>query len=205
MPTSKLNEITNPQLVTIAVYLLGGDTNSIDTEDAAYKANQLAPGRFAWRKYPDQINLELIRVYLSDAKKTSHGEYLRGSGSDGWMLTQRGLEFSLQSIDTFDERLRARTPKSPSERKQFASERRRLLESDAYEKFRSGHIDDVSRRDVENFFRVDDYVVGKAREKKIARLIMMFSADDELSDTVRALAQVLTKPGEKCGDGTSNS
>ena len=40
------------------MYLLGGETRRVDTEDIAVKANELAPGRFAWKKYPDQINLE---------------------------------------------------------------------------------------------------------------------------------------------------
>ena len=35
-------EITSPQLVAIAVYLLGGDRRYVDTEDIAYKANELA-------------------------------------------------------------------------------------------------------------------------------------------------------------------
>ncbi|MGA8215792.1 MAG: hypothetical protein WB799_19520, partial [Candidatus Sulfotelmatobacter sp.] len=85
---------SNHEIVTLAVYLLGGRSSHVDTEDIAIKSNELAPGRFSWRKYPSQINLELIRVYLSDAKKKDKGEYLMGSGSDGWLLTQRGFEFA---------------------------------------------------------------------------------------------------------------
>ena len=70
------------QIVTLAVYLLGGDQKVIDTEDVAVKAYQLAPGRFSWRKYPDQVNLELVRVYLSAGKKPSRGAWLEGSGRE---------------------------------------------------------------------------------------------------------------------------
>jgi hypothetical protein len=47
----------------------------------------------SWRKYPDQINLELIRVFLSDAKKKKHG-LLLGAGKTGWRLTQAGLDWA---------------------------------------------------------------------------------------------------------------
>ena len=48
------------EMVTLAVYRLGGAQRAVDTEDVAVEAHKLAPGRFSWRKYPDQINLELI-------------------------------------------------------------------------------------------------------------------------------------------------
>ncbi len=44
-----LNERTalaNHEIVTLAVYLLGGETQRADTEDIAVKANELVPGRF---------------------------------------------------------------------------------------------------------------------------------------------------------------
>ena len=56
-------------MVIFAVYLLGGGQKFVDTEDIAKKADQMSPGNFSWRKYQDQINLELIRVFLSNAKK----------------------------------------------------------------------------------------------------------------------------------------
>ena len=60
---------SNHEIVTLAVYLLGGESKAIDTEDVAVKANEIAPGRFNWRKYPHQINIENVRTFLSDAKK----------------------------------------------------------------------------------------------------------------------------------------
>jgi hypothetical protein len=71
--------LSNIEIVTIAVYLLGGDSKYVDTEDIAFKANELAPGRFTWRKYPEQINIDNIRKRLSDAKSENKGGYLLGS------------------------------------------------------------------------------------------------------------------------------
>src|SRR5688572_29822333 len=92
--------LANHQIVTVAVYLLGGEVGPVDTEDIAVKASELAPGRFSWRKYPAQINLELIRVYLSDAKKPDKGGYLIGSGSAGWQLTQDGAALGRAAAPT---------------------------------------------------------------------------------------------------------
>ena len=72
--------LTNLEIMTLAVYLLGGESKRIDTEDVAVKANGLMPGRFSWRKYKDQINIEIVRAFLSDAKKPKNGAYLSGTG-----------------------------------------------------------------------------------------------------------------------------
>jgi hypothetical protein len=92
------NQLAQYEIVTLAVYLLGGDQNAVDTEDAAIKAHQLAPGCFTWRKYPDQINLELVRANLSNAKKPQNGELLLGSGRTGWSLTKAGLKWARGAV-----------------------------------------------------------------------------------------------------------
>jgi hypothetical protein len=77
----QLGQLANHEIVTLAVYLLGGEAHKVDTEDIAKKSNELAPGRFTWRKYSDQINIEHIRAFLSDAKKPKNGAYLTGVGN----------------------------------------------------------------------------------------------------------------------------
>lgn len=54
MTTRKAISLPNHEIVTLAVYLLGGERQRVDTEDIAVKANELASGRFTWRKYPDR-------------------------------------------------------------------------------------------------------------------------------------------------------
>lgn len=69
MKVVSCKDLSNHEIVTLAVFLLGGDSQRIDTEDTAIKANELAPRRFTWRKYPDQINIETVRKRLWDARK----------------------------------------------------------------------------------------------------------------------------------------
>jgi hypothetical protein len=58
---AKSAKIPNHELVVVAAFLAGAQSRLIDTEDIAIKANELAPGRFTWRKYKDQINIETVR------------------------------------------------------------------------------------------------------------------------------------------------
>lgn len=185
---SKERGFSNHEVVTLAVFLLGGDSRYLDTEDIAVKANEVAPGRFAWRKYPDQINIENVRTFLSDAKKPKNGGYLIGSGSKGWMLTERGLEFAKKGAREFQGVDLSRSPLSQREKQRRVSEQARMLASEAFSKFIAGNVGAVTRQEAEAFFRIDDYIVGKAREGKIARILNTFGDDPQLGSAVKELA-----------------
>ncbi len=62
------------------------------------KANELAPGRFTWRKYKDQVNIDTVRKRLWDATKPEKGSLLIGSERTGWRLTKVGYLFARRHI-----------------------------------------------------------------------------------------------------------
>ena len=68
------------------------------------------------------------------------------------------------------------------------SERLRLLTSEAYLKLQSDGLHSVTEREADAFFRVDEYVTGPAREKKIVRIINYFGDDPDLGGAVKTLA-----------------
>lgn len=88
---------SNIKIVTLAVYLLAGESSYVDTEDIAIKSNEFAPGRFAWRKYPEQINIENVRRHLPFAKDTKMDFFL-GSHREGWLLSKKGLKSSKKRV-----------------------------------------------------------------------------------------------------------
>jgi hypothetical protein len=191
MVKKSLPRLKSAELVTWVVFHLGGDQRRIDTEDVAAKVFELAPKRFAWRKYPDQINLELVRVYLSDAKKAEHGELLTGSGKTGWSLTRKGLEWLdstrgrlavLQSHEPVDRQSRAGSVDSARSDR----ERKRILSLPAWKRW-SGGEHSVFLADAREVFRLDSYSTPSVREAKLTRLKAMFANDDDLS---RFLAQM---------------
>jgi len=76
-----------------------------------------------------------------------------------------------------------------SERRWYQNERGRMLTEPAFLKFQSGNLHEVGSREAEAFFRVDDYVVGEARQRKITRILNVFGEDPELGQAVRQLAE----------------
>jgi hypothetical protein len=185
-------ELANHEVVTLAVYLLGGEREPVDTEDVAKRANEIAPGRFTWRKYKDQINLEVVRVYLSDAKKKSKGEYLIGSGNTGWSLSEAGLAFAREHVEEVNT-LEAAEPRRTvgQDRVRQQRERARLMATEAFAKIALGHPDEVTQRDAESFFRIDSYVQGEARRRRIATIANAHGDDPELGPVIEQLAEMI--------------
>ena len=65
-----MKQVPNRQILTIAVGNLGGHEQAVHTEDVALEVGKLAPGRFAWRKYPDRIDINVVLQGLGDARKS---------------------------------------------------------------------------------------------------------------------------------------
>src|SRR5712671_5279957 len=127
--------ISNHHIVVVAAYLAGASALRIDTEDIAMKANEIAPGRFTWRKYPSQINIDTVRKRLWDACRIEKGGYLDGSEKDGWLLTPLGIKAAVEWLALFPKQLAPKQRTSVRERSWHKSERQRLLSSDAFVRF----------------------------------------------------------------------
>ena len=180
--------LSNYEIVTLAAYLLGGGSLTVDIEDIAIKANEIAPGRFAWRKYPNQINIDHVGSALREAKKPKNGGLLLGSSKEGWLLTEQGLAFAEDRAQDLSHTDLAREALSPKERSWRRNERIHMLSEAAFLKSQSLGIESVTSQEAESFFRVNDYVTGRARERKLTRILNTFGDDPELGQVVRQLA-----------------
>jgi hypothetical protein len=180
-------EFSNIEIVTLAVYLLGGNSNYMDTEDIAVKVNELAPGRFNWKKYPDQINIDNVRKRLSDAKNPTKGGFIIGSFKEGWTLNEKGLSFCKDRMKIFKKSDISRPPLDYKQIKWNKREKTRMINSAAFKKALSNNGDEISSQEAEAFFRLDEYIIGKAREKKINRYINAFANDQQIGETVKKL------------------
>lgn len=183
------NTFSNIEIITLAVYLLGGDKKNTDLEDIAVKANELAPRRFAWRKYPAQINIEAVKKRISDAKNPKKCGYLLGSFKEGWLLSEKGLSFAINNISKLKHADLTRTPMARKELAWQNREKVRLLASDAYKKIISHKADEITLREAEDFFRLDEYLQGTARDKKITRLVNTFANDQELKPVLAMISK----------------
>lgn len=182
------------ELVTWAVYLLGGSQKRVDTEDVAVRAFELAPKRFGWRKYPKQINLELVRVYLSAAKNPKLGELLVGSGRTGWSLTRKGLTWLRSAEPELQERhLAASGAQSQAgsiDSTRRTRERKRILSMPAWSRWANGDRS-VAVDEAREVFRIDSYSTSPVREAKMTRMRAMFSDDEQIGAFLADLSKVI--------------
>jgi hypothetical protein len=193
-----LTEQSAVDVVVYAVYLLGGAAKRVDTEDIAVKANEVAPGRFVWSKYPDQINLELIRVSLSDAKKPEKGKLLAGSGKTGWSLTPSGLKWVLLRRDALEGSLHTahlthETRRQSPTLTRYRKEKARIEQSGAWAKWVLGEQDSLTEGDAREVFRIDPYTDERMVAEKLSRLLDLLSKDDMVSAFLNQLS-VLIQP-----------
>jgi hypothetical protein len=180
VPEKRLTKSTR-EVVTLALYRLGGAQRPIDTEDVAMEAHRIGPGWFSWKKYPDQINLELVRINLVHAKENG---LVIGFGRTGWRLTQKGLKWAEQvrktSGDFVSARTRAESRSGSIDEQRWRRERSRIVTTRAWELWKSG-IRQIPAAEAKQVFRIDSYARGGLREMKITRLRAMFSDDLELA------------------------
>jgi hypothetical protein len=183
----KIDSLPNHHIVVLAVALLGGDASFTDREDVAVKANELAPGRFNWRKYASYIDLDAVGVALRDAKKEKNGSLLVGSNPEGWMLSPAGLRwFSSLNLDSIIE------PQTAQYRKDSIIENQetecvRLRSTRAYKLFTENDIDSVTLQDFYQFARVNEYYQTKTRKKRVAVVDNAVVGDNELENLWRFL------------------
>lgn len=185
--------LTKREVTLYAVYLLGGGQRAIDTEDVAIKAAELLPGAFAWRKYPDQINLELVRAVLSDSKKQQFGRLLHGTGTEGWRLSDAGVSWAVQlEKDVRAGHTATKGSAAPwagsSDARRADREARRAKSGQAWEQWKGG--EKITRKAAFQLFRIDDYSDAKMRDIKVARLRKLVAEDGEATQLVEIAAKV---------------
>jgi hypothetical protein len=183
--------LANHEIVVLAAYLAGAQSASTDTEDIAVKANDLAPGRFSWRKYKKQINIDTVRKRLWDATKPEKGGYLIGSEKSGWRLTKSGFDFAKRTLRGMKTKLSNKGRTSQNERVAQTREAKRMMNEEAFRKFSQGMAASITKSEAERFFRVDDYVTGKFRTAKIERFKIMASKNKNLSAAIDFLSNLV--------------
>lgn len=179
------------EIVALAAYLAGADRRRVDTEDIAIKANEIAPGHFSWRKHKDQIRLDFIYKHLWDLTKPEKGEYITGSEKDGWLLTLAGTSFAEKTVGKLKNLEPARERRSRREETWIQRERMRMLGEAAYRKAREDMVSEITLGEAEKFFRLDDYVVGAARARKIQQVENAFHDDADLAPAISKIASII--------------
>ena len=158
-----IKKIKNIELVTIALYEIGGATKSKETEDIAVKADEIDTERFKWKnkKYKSFIDKSLILESLKAAKNRAIGSFLSGNDDKGWILTSTGLKFSKNSKNIFSGLVIRKKRLTKIEKNYLLREEYRIINSDAYNKYINDQKKEITNNDLKKLFKIDDYTTLK--------------------------------------------
>jgi len=134
------------------------------------KAAELSPRRFCWKKYPDQINLESVRITLKGELGLPKRRVL-GSIRNGWMLTPEGLSWCLTT---------ASSGNNQALLDELHREVDRAKKTAAFSKVVDGRVEEVSILEVETLLRVNNYFTARNRRERIIALANAAVLDAQL-------------------------
>ncbi len=139
-----MTDVPNRELVVYVLSLLGAESRRVHTEEIAVKCHEMFPASFSWTRYTDLPDKDIVRVALTDARKTRHGALVDGrSGekrghsattkrdpvTDGWMLTEAGVRWVREHRATFESLVDTSAPRAHRQKvlKEMAKVRRHPL------------------------------------------------------------------------------
>jgi hypothetical protein len=170
-------KLTNKDITVMAVYELGGALHFVHLEDVAMRAAELAPRRFRWKKYPEQINLESVRISLKDELGSSQCRVLGGI-KYGWMLTPNGISWSINA-----NRIRNGTNLIAQINREVEQARKTV----AFQKALFNKARDVTSTEIGQFLRVDSYFTVRNRIERVAALNNAAVIDSQLHSVLDSL------------------
>ena len=183
------NKLSNQEIVTIALYNLGGGIGSFDIESIAKQEDKIAPGRFRWRTDPNMISDSNTWDALSNARKKKYIlQQAQEKNTDSYLLTEEGIKFSknnIKKIKSFDQgKIRIAVSKEI-----FDNTKARLQSSIAYKKVLENKINEISSREFNDFFRLNDYMKKNQKNEKIQKIKNLFISDKEFKKIIDLIAE----------------
>ena len=182
--------LSGKELVTLAVYELGGESNYVDTEDVAIKAQELGPGKFCWQKYPERIDLESVKKRLFEVKDDPARGYVIGSQKKGWILTVAGLKWAKEVTRKYiagTETVSTKPVAGSAEINRYKRERKRILGAEGWHLWLNDR-GSLTSRHARDIYRIDSYTTPTAAREKIERLNKLMVEDKEIAEFLELIA-----------------
>jgi len=174
-------ELTNRNVIVIALYGAGGGKHSIDIEHIADGAYHIAPSLFSWKYFPERIDLRTVQYALKNCAY-EQPQRVQGSLRHGYQLTSEGIAWARKNISTTqgtdadDDRF------EKNKSALLEAERHRLRQTTAYKKYSAGAADELTHRDYETFVRINQYFSERLRMARTGRISDIVNDDAELSE-----------------------
>jgi hypothetical protein len=165
------NEISNKDVVLIALYNLGGSTKRIHQETIAVEADKIAPGRFRWMSDNTRISDHNVWNSLRNAKT---GNDLHCTDKEGsWILTDYGINLFETKFKNMKMTITPRKRKKPPhEEKKLKLLTTRMQNSGAINLIENKQENKIDTVVIEKFFKINSYM-----------------SDDKILEKVRSLKE----------------
>jgi hypothetical protein len=166
--------LTSRVAVLLALFDLGAAHRAADTEDVAMRAAEILPRSFRWKRYPEQIDLELVRLALKNCKMQAP-PLVDGGVSEGWQLTPAGMAVCASYRQTKGQL-----------KPEFV---RAIRSSSAFRAWKRQGVTAVGREDLLTLLRVNDYFPNSKRRERVIALMNDTSGEAELASFVAAMRE----------------
>ena len=191
----KENKLSNEGIVTVALYVLGSGIGTFHLETIAKKADELAPARFRWMTDPEMISDRNTWSALSNARKKGFiVQKASEKNTHSYQLTEEGVKFSEKNINiikNFDQS-KIRIPVS---KEIYENTKNRLIFTSAYQKAKNSKVNEITKKEYNDFFRFNDYMKNSQKEEKIQKMKNLFINDKEFKKVIDQVADIKLNGG----------
>ena len=181
-----ITSLTNGELAVIAVANLGGRLNPIDLEDIAIELLKIAPSRFSLRKYPDQVDIHLVRVSLSHISVEKEPHLLSGSIKTGYMISPDGLEW-LESNEKSITSIQINKYRKGSNLHSLDVEINRIKKTKSFKLLKEGDLQNLTINSLYEYLRINEYFSPKKVLSRINIIRNAAANDEDIKTTWRVL------------------
>ena len=138
------NKLSNQEIVTVAIYVLGSGVGTFDIETIAKKADELAPGRFRWKTDPNMISDSNTWDALSNARKKGFIlQQANEKNTDSYLITEEGVKFSEKNINKIKDFDQSKI-RIPVSKEIYENTKNRLITTSAYQKAKNLKVDQIT-------------------------------------------------------------
>ena len=142
------NKLSNQEIVTVAIYVLGSGVGTFDIETIAKKADELAPGRFRWKTDPNMISDSNTWDALSNARKKGFIlQQANEKNTDSYLITEEGVIFSKKNIDKIKDFDQSKI-RIPVSKEIYENTKNRLIATNAYQKAKNSKVNEITNRNL---------------------------------------------------------
>ena len=189
------NKLSNQEIVTVAIYVLGSGVGTFDIETIAKKADELAPGRFRWKTDPNMISDSNTWDALSNARKK--GIILQQANeknTDSYLITEEGVIFSKKNIDKIKDFDQSKI-RIPVSKEIYENTKNRLIATNAYQKAKNSKVNEITKREYNDFFRLNDYMKSPQKNEKIQKIKNLFISEKDFKKIIDQVSNIQLNGG----------